>query len=478
METRRVDVAVIGAGTAGLNARREAAREGASVVMIESGPYGTMCARVGCMPSKLLIAAADVAHEIGRADLFGIDVPEKVRILGPAVLERVRRERDRFVGFVVESTEELPEEQRLRGHARFVGPTTLEVDGHTRVEANAVAIAAGSSPWIPPSLEGLRGKVMVNDDVFELEDLPRSVAVVGTGIIGLELGQALHRLGARTAFFSHSAKLGPITDPEVGAVARKVFGNELDLHLNVEIEAREAPEGGFVVRWHTREGGEGEERFEQILVAAGRRPQLDELSIEKTGIELDRRGVPLFNPHTMQCGESPIFLAGDVSADRPLLHEAADEGRIAGINAARFPDVRAQMRRTPLSIVFTDPEMAIAGKSFHELDPDQIAVGEVNYEGQGRARVMGRNAGLVRIYAERECGTLVGAEMFGPRVEHTAHLLAWAAQSRLSVERALEMPFYHPVVEEGIRTALRDLSAQLKILAPARAKDLECGPGT
>jgi dihydrolipoamide dehydrogenase len=430
------------------------------------------------MPSKLLIAAADVAHEIRGADLFGIEAPAQVRVRGPAVLERVRRERDRFVGFVVEATEELPEEQRLRGHARFAGPTTLEVDGHTRVEAKAVAIAAGSHPWIPPPLEPLREKLMVNDDVFELGDLPESLAVVGTGIIGLELGQALRRLGVRTAFFSHSAKLGPITDPEVAAVMRKVFGGELDLHLNVELEASEAPEGGFLVRWRTQEGGEGEERFERILAAAGRRPSLDGLSIEKTGVELDPRGVPRFNPHTMQCGESPIFLAGDVSADRPLLHEAADEGRIAGINAARFPDVRAQMRRTPLSVMFTDPEVAIAGKSFRELDPDQTAVGQVSYEDQGRARVMGRNAGLVRIYAERDCGILVGAEMFGPRVEHTAHLLAWAMQSRLSVDRALEMPFYHPVVEEGIRTALRDLSAQLKILAPARAQDLECGPGT
>jgi dihydrolipoamide dehydrogenase len=304
------------------------------------------------------------------------------------------------------------------------------------------------------------------------------VAVVGTGIIGLELGQALHRLGVQTAFFSHSARLGPITDPEVARAVRKVLGTELDLHLDAKIEVREAPEGGFVVRWHNREGGEGEERFERILAAVGRRPLLDGLSIDRTGIDLDRHGVPVFNPHTMQCGESPIFVAGDVTADRPLLHEAADEGRIAGINAARFPDVRAQMRRTPLSIVFTDPEMAIAGKSFGELDRDQIAVGQVSYEDQGRARVMGRNAGLVRIYADRECGILVGAEMFGPRVEHTAHLLAWAVQSRLSVERALEMPFYHPVVEEGIRTALRDLSAQLKILAPVRAQDLECGPGT
>ena len=91
---------------------------------------------------------------------------------------------------------------------------------------------------------------------------------------------------------------------------------------------------------------------------------------------------------------------------------------------------------------------------------------------------MGRNMGCVRIYAERQCGTLLGAEMFGPRVEHTAHLLAWAVQGNVSVADALELPFYHPVLEEGLRTALRDLSARLKISGAPRALDLECGPGT
>ena len=148
METRNVDVAIIGAGTAGLNARREVEKAGQAPLLIESGPYGTTCARVGCMPSKLLIAAADAAHEISSAGVFGIDV-RGIGIDGPRLLGRVRSERDRFAGFVVRDTEALPSEQRLVGHARFVGPTTLQVGGDTRVEARSVVIAAGSSPFIP-----------------------------------------------------------------------------------------------------------------------------------------------------------------------------------------------------------------------------------------------------------------------------------------------------------------------------------------
>jgi dihydrolipoamide dehydrogenase len=476
MQERQVDVAVIGAGTAGLSARREAAKLGASVVMIESGPYGTTCARVGCMPSKLLIAAADVAHEIRHAKEFGIEAGGGVRVDGPAVLERVRRHRDRFVGFVVSSVEDLPAEQRLRGRARFVAPTVLEVDDHTRVTAKAVVIAAGSRPSIPPSLTSIREHVLTSDTVFELPDLPRSLAVVGTGAIGIEIGQAMHRLGVRTSLFSHGSRIGPISDPEVGRVVHEVLQRELDVHLGAAIEIERTAAGKFVVRW-TANGSSEQREFDGVLAATGRLPNLDGLGLEHTGLALDRRGIPFTDERTMQCGASPIFLAGDVDAERPVLHEAADEGSIAGSNAALFPDVRAHVRRTPLDIVFSDPQMAVVGRPHSQLDRAHVEIGAIDYSDQGRAVVMAKNAGLVRIYAERETARLVGAEMFGPRVEHTAHLLAWAVARDLDVDAALHMPYYHPVVEEGIRTAIRDLCARLKLAAEPRPKDLECGPG-
>jgi dihydrolipoamide dehydrogenase len=243
METRQVDVAIIGAGTAGLNARREVEKTGATPVLIESGPYGTTCARVGCMPSKLLIAAADRAHEVATAAGFGIDV-RGVDVDGPRVLERVRQERDRFAGFVLRDTEGLPVEQRVLGRARFLGPTTLQVGDHTRVEARSVVIAAGSSPVIPPPFDGIRDHVMVNDDVFELRDLPASLAVIGTGIIGLELGQALARLGVEVTFFSPSDTLGPVSDPGVRQIVREVMSDELRLYLNTEVQEAIPDENG------------------------------------------------------------------------------------------------------------------------------------------------------------------------------------------------------------------------------------------
>jgi dihydrolipoamide dehydrogenase len=477
METRRVDVAVIGAGTAGLIARREAERHGARALMIESGPYGTTCARVGCMPSKLLIAAADAAHAVAGAGAFGVRVPGPVHVDGAAVLARVRRERDRFVGFVLDSTERVPEELRLRGHAHFEAPGVLSVDAQTRVEARAVVVATGSRPEVPPLFEGYGAGdgVLTSDDVFEMEDLPASVAVVGAGVLGLELAQALHRLGVRTEILSRSEHVGHLTDPAVAVQVREALAAEMPLHLGVSLEAAEPVAGGFRLRWRCAEGGEGEGHFERVLLATGRRPRLEGLGLEKAGVTLSAGGVPDFDTRTMQVGDLPVFLAGDASGDRAVLHEAAHEGRIAGSNAARYPDVRAHPRLTPLSITFTHPEIALVGRRHEELDPEATEIGEVSYADQGRARVMRLHQGLVRVYASRACGTLLGAEMFGPRVEHTAHLLSWAVAAGQTVHHALSRPFYHPVVEEGIETALRDLSSKLKLLP--RAEPLECGPG-
>ncbi len=478
MQTREVEVAIVGAGTAGLNAQREADKRGADWVLIESGTYGTTCARVGCMPSKLLIAAADAAHGIEQAEVFGLRVdPDGWGVDEQAVMERVRRERDRFVEFVVESTEQLPEERRIRGEARFTGETTLRVDDELEIQAESVVLATGSSPWIPPSIRGVREYVLESADVFELEALPDQMAVVGTGAIGLEIGQALDRLGVETTYFNPYDDLGLFTDPDVAACAKARFDEELDVRLETEILEAERREDGILLKWRESDGARGQQVFDEVLAAAGRRPNLERLNLEATGLQLDDDGVPDYDLRSMQCGDSSIFIAGDASGHRNILHEASDEGRIAGANAACYPDVSAALRRSDLAIAFSDPQMAIVGTPFADLDPDQTAVGQVSYENQGRARVMSVNRGLVRLYADHATSRFLGAEMFGPRVEHMAHLLAWAHQSQMNVGQMLTMPFYHPVVEEGLRTGLRDLASELGIRGRIMPEDCSECPG-
>lgn len=466
------DVAIVGAGTAGLAAQRAAGRAGARTLLIEQGPQGTTCARVGCMPSKLLVAAADAAHAAARAPLFGIDVPGGVRVDGPRVLARLRRERDRFVGSVVDALEEIPTEERLSGTARFVGPTALEVGGR-RVEARSVVVATGAEPRRPPQLEHLGHDVLVSDDVFELRDLPRSLAIFGAGLVALELGQALSRLGVDVRLFSPEPRVGPFTDPALQRAARDLLGAELALELGVDYRVSRAAEG-FRVAWRTADVGR-EAVFQAVLAASGRRPCLAVLDLPAAGIPLDDGGAPRIDASTLQCGDTPVFVAGDANDERPFLHEASDEGAIAGHNAARFPDVESHARRTRLSIVFTDPQMAMVGRPFEELDLDRTEIGTVSFADQGRARITARNAGIVRLYADRGTARLVGAEMLGPSIEHMAHLVAWAVQRGLRVPEIHELPFYHPVIEEGLRTALRDLCARLELSCESPSRSVERG---
>ena len=459
-ETLEVDVAVIGAGTAGLAAYRAAKAAGKRTVVIEGGPYGTTCARVGCMPSKLLIAAAEAAHAIGRAPGFGVH-GGPVRIDGREVMARVGRERDRFVGFVLDGVDGIPESDRVRGYAWFLDANTLEVEGGPVVRAKAIVIATGSRPAIPPILDNLGERLVVNDDVFDWDDLPRSVAVFGPGVIGLELGQALARLDVRVVVLGRGGRLGPITDPYVHKAALEAFGADFDVDPDAHVSRVQRVGGEVEIEYLGSHGDKRVERFDYVLAATGRIPNVDQLGLERTGVELGLRGVPVHDPHTLQVGSSHIFIAGDVADDRPLLHEAADEGRIAGENAARYPNVQPGPRRAPLGIVFTDPQIAIVGGGFASLKAHALVAGEVSFDDQGRSRVMLRNKGHLRVYADPTSGKFLGAEMVGPDAEHIGHLLAWALQAGMTIDQMLSMPFYHPVVEEGLRTALRDLAAKI-----------------
>lgn len=469
MGQHSVDVAVIGAGTAGLAAYRAAVAAGKRAVIIEGGPYGTTCARVGCMPSKLLIAAAEAAHGPERWPEFGLRLKGEVEVDGAAVMARVRRERDRFVGFVLAGVEKIPERDRLRGFARFESDHALRIDDGTRVEFRTAVIATGSSPSVPGMLRTLGDRLLINDDVFSWETLPKSVAVFGPGVIGLEIGQSLHRLGVKVLMFGRDGLVGPFTDPEVREYAGRTFQEEFYLDAYGDVQAISTVEDGVSILYRDAEGRERHDVVDYVIAATGRTPNVGWLGLENTSLRLDPRGVPLFDRNTMQCGDSPIFIAGDADNDVPLLHEAADEGRIAGGNAAHYPRVQPGPRRARLAIAFSDPQIAIAGTPYAELPAGGFVVGRVSFEDQGRSRVMLRNKGLMHVYAERESGRLLGAEMIAPDAEHLGHLLAWAIQAGLTVEQTLDMPFYHPVVEEGMRTALRDAAAALRERAAARA---------
>ena len=445
------DVAVIGAGTAGLAAEHSARRSGANTILIDESFSGTTCTNVGCMPSKLLIAAGDAAHAAKSASVFGIEVNPQID--GRAVLKRLRTKRDEFIAGVKDSLDALPDGVKHKGHARFVDRTRLVIGADVFVQAKAIVIATGAKPFIPKFLSGLEERVLTNETLFELKDLPRSIGVIGAGPLGLELAQALARLGVTVAVFDESDTLAALHDHEIASALHTILEKELTIHLGVELSARR---DGTDVALSWSGETKGTAMFDYLLAAAGRPSRLDDLGLKATGLTLDKHDAPKVDPNTMQCENLPIFMAGDADHARPVLHEAQAEGSIAGRSAAAFPDVTPTKRMPALSIMFTDPAMALVGVQPGK-DADVLS-GIASFEDQGRAQVFATNRGLAKIFADRR-GRLIGATILTPAGEHLAHLLAWAIQQGLSACDVLDLPFYHPSYEEGLKPALRAIRA-------------------
>jgi dihydrolipoamide dehydrogenase len=475
---RQVDVAIIGAGSAGISTRRAVKAAGASVVMIDPGPLGTTCARVGCMPSKLLITAAQSAYQAREAHHFGVHA--EVRVDGAAVLRRLRAERDRFVGFVLDVIEDARAAGELiESKATIESPGVLALADGSRVRYRSLVIATGSKSASLPAYRGLSSELLLtNESIFEITALPKSLLVVGAGVLGLELGQAFTRLGVRTTILGAEKLVGPLTDPDVRDSANKILCAELDLHVTHKLEAVEQVGDGVRVRFQDRDGKMRMESYERVLMGAGRPPVLEVLGIEKLGVQKDDKGRYPIDKHTLQLGDQPVFVAGDANGLHPILHEAADDGQIAGKNAVQFPKLEKPPRRAPLGIMFTDPQIAVVGKSWKQVQECTAMQGEVDFADQGRARVQNENRGKLRIYGDRDSHRLIGAELVAPQGEHLAQLLSWAIQRELTVEEVLALPFYHPVVEEGVRTALRDLAKNLRCGEPIKCRVEELGVGS
>jgi dihydrolipoamide dehydrogenase len=452
---REVEVAILGAGSAGLFALSQVRRATDNYVLINGGELGTTCARVGCMPSKVMIQVAEDFH---RKSLFareGIEGADELSVDIPASMEHVQDLRDIFVDKTLGVTDGLDDVHLIDGYAKFIANDIIEVNGE-QIKAKSIVIATGSTPIVPAAWHDFADDVVTTDEFFEMEDLPESMAVIGLGSIGLELGQALHRLGVRVTGVDQLTNIAKLDDSMVNDMAVSTIGNEFPLWLGQPATLEKVASGIQVT------AGENKVVVDKVLASLGRRPNLDNLNLAATDIKLDVNGIPLYDPLTMQVGDLPIYIAGDVNADRPILHEAGHEGRIAGYNAVHHPVERFK-RKVPLAITFCDPNIATAGAQLSELNLDQVAIGEMQFAPVGRALIIGKNRGLLRLYVQKSDGLLLGACMCCVQAEHLAHLIAWSIQNGMTIFDMLKMPFYHPVIEEALQAALYHVLSQLDI---------------
>ncbi|MCZ1179286.1 dihydrolipoyl dehydrogenase [Acinetobacter pittii] len=455
------DIIIIGAGTAGISAYKEAVKHTNNILIINDGPWDTTCARVGCMPSKVLISTANRMFDIQNAQEVALDVSAKINT--DQVMQHVQTLRDRFTQTTLKDVEQWPAEHKISGKAHFIDSQTIEVNGQ-QYQSKSFILAVGSTPNYDQTWKKeLGNRLITTDQIFELKTLPKSIAVIGSGVIALEIAQAMHRLGVETTIFARSKRIGVLTSSRLQQLAQIELGKELKILFETLPNEVKCSEENALLTYQLDET-EKTLKVEYVLAATGRTSLIDTLKLENIDNSFKDIKLLSINAKTKQLDTYPIFIVGDAYTSTSLQHEAAHEGKKVVYNCLNYPQVNSVKTLTPLGIVFSHPEMATVGQSYKQLKDNGIdfITGEASYERQGRAIVLGKNRGAIEVYIEKESQKLLGAELFTEATEHMAHLLSWIIGEELTLNDILEKPFYHPTLEEGLRTALKHARRQLK----------------
>lgn len=454
------DLIIIGAGTAGIAAYKEAIKYSQNILIINDGPWDTTCARVGCMPSKVLISTANRRHEIRTASTVALAVNAKIDT--SKVMQHVRQLRDRFTQATLKDVHRWEKSHKVSGKAQFTGSDTVQVN-QKKYQAKRFIIAVGSTPTFDQELKAeLSDLLITSDQVFELETLPKRLAVIGSGVIAIELAQAMQRLGVMTTVFARSEKVGSVSSPVLQKMAQQTLAEELNIKFKILPDQVQKFRNKVKIKY-IEDQQQQTLIADYLLVATGRESLLKSLDLQNIDIQFDDLKALPIDHSTKQLGNYPIFVVGDAYTQTPIQHEAAHEARLAVQNCFNFPKIKPINTLTPLGIMFSSPEMAGVGQNYKQLREQKIdfITGFVSYEKQGRAIVLGKNKGAIEIYVHSKTRKLLGAEFFVESAEHLAHMMAWMIGQNLTVDEVLQQPFYHPTLEEGLRTALKDARRQL-----------------
>lgn len=447
----RYDVVVIGAGTAGLVTAAGAAGLGAKVALIERHLMGGDCLNVGCVPSKTLIRSARAAAEVRRAAEFGIVVPAgDITIDFAGVMERVRAVRARI--------SKHDSAKRFRdlgvhvflGTAKFVDGRTIEAGGK-RLNFRKAVIATGASP-ARPNIDGLSDAgFLTNETVFSLTEQPARLAVIGGGPIGCELAQAFQRLGSKVTLFHKHAHLLDREDSEAAEIIQRQFKNEgVQLVLEAQLQRVRKSERGKVIQFESAQR-RSEIEVDEILVAAGREPNVRDLNLNRAGVAFDAREGVCVNDY-LQTSNPRIYAGGDVSMRWKFTHAADAAARMVIQNALFVRSGRISMLTMPWC-TYTDPEVAHVG--LYEREARERGLDVQSYTqpmtGVDRAITDGDTAGFVKILARRDTNHIVGATIVARHAGEMISEISVAMAGRLRLTDLTRVIHPYPTQSEAIR---------------------------
>ena len=463
----RIDLAVIGGGTAGLVAAIGAANQGAKVVLIERARTGGDCLWSGCVPSKALIEAAAAAHTARSSDHLGVSA-ERVSIDLPAVMKHVHG--------AIATLEPHDSPERLRGlgievvhgDAWLTGPDQLQVDGRT-LRFRRAMVATGSEPVVP-ELPGLAAAApLTNETLWDLTELPERLVVLGGGPIGCELGQAFARLGSQVTIVEMMERLLPREEPAAsGLIAERLRREGVDVRLGTRAVRVDEGHGGGHELVVDDGGGEVAVAFDQVLVSVGRRPRTHDLGLEAAEVELDRRGAVVVDDR-LRTSNPRIYAGGDVTLELPFTHAAAAHGATVVQNALFGLRASVDHERIPW-VTFTSPEVARVGPTADEARErhgSDVVVRTSQHAELDRAVTADDTDGFAQLIGDAK-GRIVGATVVGPRAGETiGEVVAWMASGAKVDAIARSSTHAYPTWSSDVAAAsLAELSATLAKLRP------------
>lgn len=453
-EALRPDLCVIGGGSGGLSVAAAAAAFGVPVVLVERARTGGDCLNYGCVPSKALIAAGKHARGVADGARFGIDA-------GPAAIDFAAVHA--HVHGVIASIAPTDSVARftglgvrvIKGQGRFADAGTVVVEGEAEIKARRFVIATGSGPAIPPIPGLAETPYLTNETVFALTERPERLVVIGGGAIGLELGQAFRRLGSDVTVIEAAAPLGR-DDPECADVVLEALRREGVIiragQAVVAVRPPEAAGGDIAVRVETEEGEETV-LGTHLLIAVGRKPNVDDLGLDAAGIAYGRGGISV--DKGLRTTNRRVYAIGDVAGGRQFTHVANYHAGLVIRNALFRLPVRVDDRAIP-SVTFTDPELAQVGLTEAEARRQgrKISVLRWPYHENDRAQAERRTHGHIKVIALQR-GRILGATIVGAHAGELIAMWALAIKQNLTVRAFAELTVTYPTFAEiGKRAAV------------------------
>jgi pyruvate/2-oxoglutarate dehydrogenase complex dihydrolipoamide dehydrogenase (E3) component len=461
MKAKAYDFICIGGGSAGFNAARVAAGLGQKVAVIDGArQLGGLCILRGCMPSKTLIYTAELLHQARQADRFGLRLTG-ARADMKAIHARKRKIIGSFADYRVKALH-AGNFDLFQANAQFTDPHTLLLSDGRRLRGEHFLLGTGSKVSVPP-VPGLNKiKCWTSDEVLDLDYIPKSVLVLGGGIVACELAQFLNRIGTKVTLIQRSAQILRDHSEAAAAVVQQAFVDEgIELFVGTKIQRLSQDQRGITATFR-HAGKLITRRAAHCFNALGREPNTAGLGLAAAGVRTRPDGQVVIN-RWQQTNVPHIYAAGDCSGPVEIVHIAIAQGELAARHAGRVKGIKPVDLSLLLGVVFTDPQLATIGVLERDLQKRGVNYLSASYpfNDHGKSILMEANYGYVKVLAEPRRGRILGAEIVGKDAGELIHCFSTALAMRATVHDMLRAPWYHPTLSEIITYPLEEIAEQL-----------------